>query len=321
MELTLLAAFLGGALALLSPCGALLLPAFFAATVGNRLHLLLHGAVFYLGMSLLLVPLGLGASFLGSLVTTHRGVLITVAGWLIIAFGALQILGLGFDVSRMLPGARTAQAPAKSSIARSLLLGAVSGVAGFCSGPILGAVLTMAATEPSRILAGVMLAVYGAGMVAPLLAIALLWSRLGDRGRARLRGRAWQVGPFRVHSTSVTTGVILIAVGVVFLRTNGMATLPQFVSSGTLADLQTAILDFGAAVPEPVLIVAIALLALAGWAWSRRRRTPAENAAESKAAENAASDTASADDAPATVGAAQDEPDVAHFFDPRNRLR
>lgn len=56
MEIGLLAALLGGALALLSPCGALLLPAFFAATVGSRGTLLAHAAVFYLGMALLLVP-------------------------------------------------------------------------------------------------------------------------------------------------------------------------------------------------------------------------------------------------------------------------
>ncbi len=310
----MLAAFLGGSLAILSPCGALLLPAFFAATVGNRLRLVLHGGVFFLGMGLLLVPLGLGASFLGSLVTTHRDILITVAGWMIIVFGALQVVGLGFDMSRMLPGSRTVRASAstRSALVRSFLLGTVSGVAGFCSGPILGAVLTMAATEPSRLLAGVMLAIYGAGMVVPLIVIALLWTRLGDRGRARLRGRAWHIGPLQLHSTSVITGAVLIAVGVVFLRTNGMATLPQLVSSATLSDMQSAILTFGATVPEPVLIVAAALLALGGWAWWRRRAeaddlTGAEEGGTAYHAQDAA-------------GPARGVPDVSRFFDQSNRL-
>lgn len=273
MELSLLAAFLGGTLALLSPCGALLLPAFFATTVGSRARLLLHGGLFFLGLSITLVPLGLGASFLGSLLTTHRDVLITVAGWLIIVFGLLQVVGLGFDVSRVLPGARSVQssAPRRSAVVRSLLLGTVSGVAGFCSGPILGAVLTMAATESSRVVAGVMLAVYGAGMVVPLVVIAVLWNRMSARGRARLRGRAWQVGPVRLHSTSVITGVLLVAVGVVFLRTNGMASLPQLVPSQLLGEVQGAVLSIGAAVPEPLLIVVLALVALGSWAWWRRR--------------------------------------------------
>lgn len=274
MELTLLAAFLGGVLALLSPCGALLLPAFFATVTGTRGRLLVHGALFFLGLLITLVPLGLGASFLGSLLTTQRALLITVAGWLIIAFGALQILGLGFDPARLLPGATQARsaAPRPGTAGRSVLLGAVSGVAGFCSGPILGAVLTMAATEPSRLLAGALLAVYGAGMVVPLVALAAAWTRLGERGRARLRGRAWQLGPLRLHSTSVVTGVLLVVVGVVFLRTNGMATLPQLIPAGTLAALQSTILSVGAQVPEAVLIVAAAAVALAVWWLLSRRR-------------------------------------------------
>lgn len=277
MELSLLAAFLGGALALLSPCGALLLPAFFATTIGTRRRLLLHGGLFFLGLSVTLVPLGLGASLLGSLVTTHRDLLITVAGWLIIVFGVLQVLGIGFDLSRLLPGTQTVRTTAHSrgSVLRSVLLGTVSGIAGFCSGPILGAVLTMAATEPSQVLAGVLLAVYGAGMVVPLVAIAAVWGRLGTRGRARLRGRAWQLGPFQLHTTSVVTGVLLVVVGVVFLRTNGLASLPQLVPSQLLGDVQSGLLAFGAAVPEPVLIVVLALAALGVWALWRRRSADA----------------------------------------------
>ena len=49
MDIGVLGAFLGGALALLSPCGALLLPAFFASTVGSGPRLALHGAVFSSG--------------------------------------------------------------------------------------------------------------------------------------------------------------------------------------------------------------------------------------------------------------------------------
>mgnify|MGYP003409320133 CR=1 FL=1 len=59
MDIGLVTAFLGGMLAILSPCGALLLPAFFASTVGAGPRLLLHGSIFYLGLLLVLVPLGL----------------------------------------------------------------------------------------------------------------------------------------------------------------------------------------------------------------------------------------------------------------------
>lgn len=297
MELGLVAAFLGGALALLSPCGALLLPAFFAATTGNGARLLANGGAFFVGLSLTLVPLGLGVSAIGALVTTHRDVLILVAGWLVIAFGLLQILGIGFDASRLLPGAGAVRGAAtrRTGLVRALLLGTVSGVAGFCSGPILGAVLTLAATQESPLLAGAMLAVYGAGMVVPLLVIAASWNRLGTRGRARLRGRAWQVGPFRLHSTSVLTGLVLIAVGILFLTTNGLAALPELLPAGWITQAQTGLLAFSSAVPEPVLIVGLAAIALAVWFVLDRRAERARAAQD----QGAAADRVGAEDEPA----------------------
>ena len=74
-------AFLGGMAAILSPCAALLLPAFFAyAFGGDRARLLGRTGLFYLGLLLTLVPLGLGAGALGSLVTVHRQTLAVCRG-------------------------------------------------------------------------------------------------------------------------------------------------------------------------------------------------------------------------------------------------
>lgn len=277
MEVGLVAAFLGGALALLSPCGALLLPAFFATTVGSHGRRAVHAAVFFVGLSLTLVPLGLGAAALGSLMTEHRGVLIAVAGWVIVTFGLLTALGIGFDLQRVLPGAGAASRAAgrRSGLPRSLLMGTVSGVAGFCAGPILGAVLTMAAAS-SPVVAGVTLAVYGAGMVVPMLGLALAWERMGTRGRAVVRGREVRLGPVTTHTTSLVSGVLLLVVGVVFLRTNGMAALPELIPAAVLSDLQQGLIAVGAAVPDVLAIGALALVALAVWVGVRRSRARAE---------------------------------------------
>lgn len=297
MEVGLLAAFLGGVLALLSPCGALLLPAFFASTVGAGPRLLLHGAVFYVGLALTLVPLGIGAAALGSLLVAQRDVVIAVAGLIVIALGVWQALGRGFDLARLVPGVRTASAAAhrRTGIARTFLLGTASGVAGFCAGPILGAVLTLAATGDSLVAAGTMLAVYGAGMVLPLLVIAAVWARRGTGSRRWLRGRALRVGPLQVHSTSLVTGLLLIGVGIVFIVTNGMTALPEIVPASALARLQSGALALAASVGEQVVIALLALLALlAWWLWTRhgdraehsRDDTPADAPARALAAED-----------------------------------
>lgn len=56
-----LAALLGGLLALLSPCSALLLPAFFAYSIDSTSRLLARTGIFYAGLASTLVPLGAAA--------------------------------------------------------------------------------------------------------------------------------------------------------------------------------------------------------------------------------------------------------------------
>jgi cytochrome c biogenesis protein CcdA len=57
VEASYLAAFLGGALSLLSPCSALLLPAFsIAYAFGRREELVKKTALFYLGLAALWLP-------------------------------------------------------------------------------------------------------------------------------------------------------------------------------------------------------------------------------------------------------------------------
>src|ERR687889_667281 len=67
VEASFLASFLGGLLSLLSPCSALLLPAFFAYAFQSRGELVGRTAVFYAGLCATLVPLGMGISAVSAL--------------------------------------------------------------------------------------------------------------------------------------------------------------------------------------------------------------------------------------------------------------
>lgn len=273
MEVGLLTAFLGGVLALLSPCGALLLPGFFASTVTSRAALLPHAVVFYLGLLVTLIPLGVGAGALGALVIGHRALLIGVTSLILVVLGALHALGLGFDLSRILPGfERLQQGSARGSgFVRTFLLGAVGGIAGFCAGPILGAVLTLAMGQGSIVLAGLLLAVYGAGMVVPLIALAAVWNRLGDRSRSVLRGREFTVLGRRLHTTTFVTGLVIIALGILFWATNGLVTMPSLVPVGTLARWQSDAALLSDPVIQIVVIITLGVVALLLW-WLRDRR-------------------------------------------------
>jgi len=280
MDIGILTALIGGALALLSPCGALLLPAFFASTAGSGPRLWLHGAVFSLGLLLVLVPLGLGAGVLGTLFAAHREAIIIGASILMILLGLIQMLGFGFDPSRFVPGAQQLQKQAnqRTGWVKTFLLGAVSGVAGLCAGPILGAVLTLAAAKNDVWAAGVLLGVYGLGMVVPLLIIASVWNKLSPAGKSRLRGMTFTIFGRELHTTSFITGVIIVAVGVLFWVTNGLVTMPELLPAGVSAWLQENTAFLSNPVVDILLLATVIGIILAVWIRARYRRANAEAA-------------------------------------------
>ncbi len=269
MTISVLAAFLGGALALLSPCSALLLPAFFASSLGVGARLAANVSVFFAGLLTVLVPLGLGASAIGAFFTSNRSVLIWIAGIVIIVFGLMQIFGLGFDLQRLMPGSPTTAATRHVGLARAYLLGVSSGVAGFCAGPILGAVLTLAAASGSMAVGATLMTFYAAGMVTPLLVLVMLWHRTGIRNVRR--GRTFTVAGREFHTTSLLTGALLIAVGVLFITTNGLIGVPELVSLQTQSSLQAGALALSPT-GQVVAIVILTAVALALWQWWPRER-------------------------------------------------
>jgi cytochrome c biogenesis protein CcdA len=280
MGIEAVVAFAGGVLSLLSPCSALLLPAFFAYAFPSRGQLLLRTAVFYVGLVTLFVPLGLGVGALGSLFLEHRTEVSIVAGVLLIAIGAFELAVGGFE----LPGAGRLSgggfAASGESLAATYVLGLVYGIGGFCSGPLLGGVLTIAGASGGAIEGAVLLAIFAAGMAAPLFVLALAWDRLGTAGRGRLRGRELRLGPIRRHSSVVISSLLFIGLGAAFIVFQGSNALGGLYAALGAADLalsiESAVHDL--AERTPLLLVAIVglpivvLVTIAGRSLTRRKR-------------------------------------------------
>jgi cytochrome c biogenesis protein CcdA len=259
MGIEAVVAFAGGVLSLLSPCSALLLPAFFAYAFPSRGQLVVRTGVFYLGLLTLFVPLGLGLGALGSLFLERRAELSIVAGLLLIAIGAFQLAVGGFE----LPGAGRLQGRtfglSGESLAATYVLGLVYGVGGFCSGPLLGGVLTIAGASGGALAGAILLAIFAAGMAAPLLLLALAWDRLGASGRGRLRGRELRIGRFRRHGSVVVSSLLFIALGAAFIAfqgSNALSGLYQALGASDLAlAVEGAVRDL--AERAPALLVAL----------------------------------------------------------------
>jgi len=265
IEVSFAAAFFGGILALLSPCSALLLPAFFAYAFQNRTELLARTFLFYLGLATIFVPLGMGATLATSLFLDNRDTMIIVAGVLLIGFGVLELSGRTIG----LPFANSAVVETKNLFG-TYTLGLVYGFGGFCSGPILGSVLTVAAAGDNALRGGGLLAIYALGTVLPLFFIASLWDSAGIGKAKWLRGWGVQIGPLAIHSTNLIAGTVFVLLGLTFIFLDGTNALSSVYTDLGFTELSfqadERIKDITSWIPDGVFI-AVVLLALAGGVW------------------------------------------------------
>ena len=277
-EIGLLGAFLGGLLTLLSPCSAMLLPSFFAYAFDGLGKLVARTAVFYLGLVTTLVPLGAAAGFFGALLTQYRTTLTVGSGVLLILLGALQISGKGFGFSA------AQQLTGRIRISSGLsvyALGAVYGLAGFCAGPLLGSVLTVSAAGGEPVYGAVLLALFALGMAFPLFLMALLWERFQLGQRTWLRGREVAIGPLRLHTTNIISGLVFVAIGLMFVLTEGTANLGGLTDVDSQFAVQAWLQDVIAGVSNTAVLLVLAVIALGVVLWQLTRVRRAERSSRS----------------------------------------
>lgn len=183
-DLGIWVAFTAGILSFLSPCVLPLVPSYLGFVTGMgveeleeggrdvRRVALLHSLLFVAGFSLVFVSLGASASFAGQLLRDHRVWLYRIGGVVVILFG-LHLLGV--TPVKLLSRERRYHFQRKPlGYAGSLAVGVAFG-AGWtpCIGPILGGILTMAATRQTLAEGATLLGVYSAGLAVPFVASAV----------------------------------------------------------------------------------------------------------------------------------------------------
>jgi cytochrome c-type biogenesis protein len=208
--------FGAGLLTFLSPCILPLAPITLGLLAGASVDEVRRGArpgrlvasagAFGLGLGAVFVALGLAATAAGRALAEHREVLLRVGGVAVLLFG-LKFLGvlriplLDRESRPLLERLRLG-----GSLPSAFLFGAAFGLGWTpCIGPVLGAVLTFAASAAASPAQGALyLGTYAAGLVAPLLLLSAVAPRalaLLDRAKRHLR------------KIEVATGLLLVATG------------------------------------------------------------------------------------------------------------
>lgn len=218
-DISLVAAFVAGLLSITSPCVLPLIPIYLAHLAGvgigdsglaSRSRVMVNAIAFVLGFASIFVLLGATFGVAGGLFADGRVWLVRIGGALLVLMGA-HLVGLlriplldreyRVEVSTNVSGVGRA--------ASSLAVGAAFG-AGWtpCVGPILGAILTLAAGQGDAGDAAVLLAVYAAGLAVPFLAAAAAFGT-APRVVRFLSGRLAVLHTF--------SGAVILATGVILL--------------------------------------------------------------------------------------------------------
>lgn len=261
MSSQILIALAGGLLTILAPCAAMLIPAFFAYAFSSRTTLLARTGLFFLGLVVALVPLGVAAGSIGAVLITHRDTIAKVAAIAIILLGIVQALSLRFPHLR-LPWSQPSGDNAASPVA-VFMLGVGYGLAGAgCTGPILGVVLLLSAQAGTVIGGGLLMAAYAAGMFTPVLVLALVWDALDVSGRAWLRPRPMRFLGRDTTVGNVISGTFCVILGGLLFTTGGTFDT-GVLSADSQAALESRVLEaIGAAPALPILMLVVAAVAI-----------------------------------------------------------
>ncbi len=219
-DVTYLAALIAGVVSFLSPCVLPLVPPYLVYLAGTSLErfadkepeprvkreTVAAALLFVLGFSTVFVALGASASVVGSLIRAYSGTLATVAGIAIIVMG-LHFLGLTQIALLMREKRVTVAKPVGLWGAYAMGLAFAFGWTP-CIGPILAAILAVAASEQTVSKGASLLAVYSLGLGIPFIIAAFAiepFAAFLSRFRKYLR---------RVEQAM---GALLVLTGIAFL--------------------------------------------------------------------------------------------------------
>lgn len=211
-------AMLAGLLSFLSPCVLPIVPPYLAymggvsvtdldETLAARRKVFVAAVFFVLGLSTIFLLLGFAASAAGRLLLQAQDWFVFIAGVVVMIFGAhfVGVYRIGFldREARVETGDRGGSAFGAYVLGLAFAFGWTP-----CLGPILGAILGLAATEGDVARGTVLLAVYALGLGLPFLLVAAFFPRLKNVMNWMKRHMA------RIERTS---GLLLWTVGLLMI--------------------------------------------------------------------------------------------------------
>ncbi len=224
------AAFAAGVVSFLSPCVLPLVPAYLSMVTGLEASELERGprrhlgrvtrdtALFVGGFGTVFVLLGLSASAIGDALLRNRVMLARISGFVVVAMAAFLALSVVLRSSWLLGERRFHPRSSRFGPLAAPVTGVAFGLGWTpCIGPVLTAVLALAASQQHTARAGALLATYSLGLGLPFLASGLALGRLA--GAFRFVKRHSVEITLAASGSMAVFGVLLIMNRLIFVTT------------------------------------------------------------------------------------------------------
>lgn len=245
-EVGYLAAFGGGIVSFLSPCVLPIVPACLSVVTGLDItsaedrgrHLgrvARDTLLFVAGFGTVFVLLALTATTVGRGLFEHKMLALRISGAVVVAMGALLLLSLVVQSSALLREYRFHPRLSRLGPLAAPVAGAAFGFGWTpCLGPVLAAIVTVAASSASVLHSVALLALYSAGLGVPFLVVGLAFGRLTE-------ALQW----LRRHAAAITgvSAAVMVAFGLLLFFdrlttvTSGLETALRAVGLGRLVNL------------------------------------------------------------------------------------
>lgn len=260
---SLAAALAAGMVAFFAPCCAgVMMPAYLAAIGGGRrLRVARLTAVYVLGVSVVVLPITLGAAALAGYVSRWHPQMFAIGGLMMIGVAVALWRGtmLPIDVPQ----------PRMSGSTLSVFgLGVFSGAASACCAPVLAGAIALSATS-GTVAGGLLLGIaYVAGMMTPLIPVALVFGKARTRVKdprltLRLGGRSKRIGAAKLLGVVVFAGFGALFIALALTGNSDTAPGFQKAMGAWMRDVAVAVDGVPNALSLPVLAAVMASFAYA----------------------------------------------------------
>lgn len=230
VDVSIWTAVVAGLISFFSPCVLPMIPVYLGYMTGSvatanearhRRVALSHAAAFVAGFSLAFVVLGMAAGTAGRLLYPVLPQIMRVAGVILAIFG-LQMIGV-LKIKLLAFDRHSAWGQAKQGLWRSLLMGLAFAIGWSpCVGPVLAAILFLAADTQTMAMGAMLLGGYALGLGLPFLMVGLLVGQL--RPVLARMGRVLAVSA-KIGGALVLLVGLLMAAGRVDYLTKGLGLL------------------------------------------------------------------------------------------------